>query len=75
MVTAVHMDYTLPLKQGTSFQILLLTWDVRMWAICAVCAIAYKSNLQKHGAFLKYCAKRLCISVIFNTMALTSERH
>ena len=25
-----------------------------MWAICAVCAIAYTSNLQKHEAFLKY---------------------
>ena len=45
MVTAVHMDYTLPLKQGTSFQMLLLTRDVRMWAICAVYAIAYISNL------------------------------
>ena len=41
MATAVHMDYTLPLKQGTSLQMLLLTWDERMWAICAVYAIAY----------------------------------
>ena len=29
MATAVHMDYTLPLKQGTSFQMLLLTRYVR----------------------------------------------
>ena len=56
MATDVHMDYTLPLKQGISFQMLLLTRDVRMWAICAVFAIAYISNLQKHGAFLKYCS-------------------
>ena len=56
MATAVHMDYTLPLKQDTSFQILLLTRDVRMWAICAVYAFAYTSNLQKQGAFLKYCS-------------------
>ena len=35
-----------------------------MWAICAVYAIAYPSNLQKHEAFLKYCSLRLCISVI-----------
>ena len=39
MATAVHMDYTLPLKQGTSFQMLLQTRDERMWAICAVYAI------------------------------------
>ena len=54
MATVVHMDYTLPLRQGTSFQIVLLTRDVGMWAICTVYAIAYTSNLQKHGAFLKY---------------------
>ena len=35
-----------------------------MWAICAVYAIAYTSYLQKDGAILKYCAKRLCFSVI-----------
>ena len=35
-----------------------------MWPICAVYAIAYTLNLQKHGAFLKYCSKRLYISVI-----------
>ena len=56
MATAVHMDYTLPLKQGTSFQMLLKTRDVRMCAICAVYAIAYTSNQQKHGAFLEYCS-------------------
>ena len=56
MATAVHMDYTLPRKQDTSLQMLLQTWDVRMWAICAVYAIAYTSNLQKHEAFLKYCS-------------------
>ena len=52
MATAVHMDYTLLWKQDTSFQMLLLTWDVRIGAICAVYAIAYTSNLQKHEAFL-----------------------
>ena len=51
MATAVQMDYTLPLKQGTSFQMLLYTLDVHMWAICVVYAIAYTSNLQKHEAF------------------------
>ena len=56
MATAVHLDYTLPLKQGTSFQMPLLTRDERMWAICLVFAIAYTSNLQKHGTFLKYCS-------------------
>ena len=56
MATAVHMDYTLPLKQGTSFQILFVNTDEQMWAICAVYTIAYTSNLQKHGAFLKYCS-------------------
>ena len=56
MATAVHMDYTLPLKQGTSFQMLLLARDERMWAFCAGYAIAYTSDLQKHGAFLKYCS-------------------
>ena len=45
VATAVHIDYTIPLKQGTSFQMILLTQDVRMWAICAVYAIAYTSNL------------------------------
>ena len=64
MATAVHMDYTLPLKQDTSFQMLLQTRDVRMWAICAVYAITYKSHLQKHAVFLKYCSYRLCYSVI-----------
>ena len=64
MATAVHMDYTLPLKQGSSFQMLLLTRDKRMLAICAFYAIAYTSNIQEHGAFLKYCFKRLCFSVI-----------
>ena len=47
MATTVHMDYTLRLKQGTSFRMLLRTWDVRMWAICVVYALAYTSNLQK----------------------------
>ena len=56
MATAVHIGYTRPLEQGTSFQMLLQTPDVHMWAICAVYAIAYSSNLQKHGAFLKYCS-------------------
>ena len=56
MATAVHMDYTLPLNQGTSFQMLLYTHDMRMWVICAVYAITCTSNLQKHGAFLKYCS-------------------
>ena len=56
MATAVHMAYTLPLKQGTSFQVLLLTRDMSMWAICTVYAIAYTSNLQKHGIILKYCS-------------------
>ena len=46
MATAVHMDYTLTWKQDTSFQMLLYARDVRMWAICAVYAIAYTSNLQ-----------------------------
>ena len=55
MATAVHMDYTLPLQQGTSFQMFLETRDVLMLDIYAVYAIAYTSNLQKHGAFLKYC--------------------
>ena len=41
VTTAVHMNYTLPLKHGTSFQMLLLTWDERMCDICAVYAIAY----------------------------------
>ena len=54
MATDVHTDYTLPLTQGTSFQMLLATQDVRMWAFCAVYAIAYTSNLQKHGTFVKY---------------------
>ena len=35
-----------------------------MCAICAVYSIAYTSNLQKHGTFLKYCSKRLCSNVI-----------
>ena len=56
MATAVHMDYTLPLKQGTSFQILLYTRDEHMRAICAVYAIVYTSNLLKHEVFLKYCS-------------------
>ena len=56
MATAVHIDYTFPLKQNTSFQMLLLTRDERMWAICEVYAIAYISNLQKNGAFLSYCS-------------------
>ena len=30
MATAVHMEYTLLLKQGTSFEMLLLTQDERM---------------------------------------------
>ena len=56
MATALHMDYKLPLKQGTSFQMLLQSRDGHMLAICAVYAITYTSNLQKHGAFLKYCS-------------------
>ena len=56
MATAVYMDYTLPLNQGTSFQMLLKTLDVGLWAMCAVYAIVDTSNLQKHGAFLKYCS-------------------
>ena len=54
MATAMPMDYTLPFKQGTSFQMLLLTQVVHMLAICAVYAITHTSNLQKHGTFLKY---------------------
>ena len=56
MVTDVPMDNTLLLKQGTSFQMILLTRDVHILAICAVFAMAYISNLGKHGTFLKYYA-------------------
>ena len=56
IATAVHMDYILPLKQGTLFQMLLLTRDVIMLAIWVVYAIAYTSSLQKRGVFLKYCS-------------------
>ena len=56
MATAVPMDYTLPFKQGTSFQMLLQTQDVRILAISPVFAIPYIPKLQKHGAFLKYCS-------------------
>ena len=56
MAAAAHMDYTLLLKQDTSFQMLLNIRDVCIWAICAVYAIACTSNLQKHGAFLKFCS-------------------
>ena len=52
MAPSVHIDNILPLKQSTSFQMLLKTQDVRMLAICAVYAIACTSNLQKHGPFL-----------------------
>ena len=54
MATAVHMDYTLPLKQVTSFSNDFVNTGCAYWAICAVYAIAYTSNLQKHGTFLKY---------------------
>ena len=52
-------------KTGYLISNAFLTRDVRLWTICAVYAIAYTSNLPKHGAFLKYYSKRLCISVIF----------
>ena len=53
MATAVHMDYILPLKQGTSFQMLLKTPDVRIWAICAVYAIAYTSKFTETWSILE----------------------
>ena len=56
MAAAMHMDNIISLKQGTSFQMLLQTWDVCMWAICAFYACAYTTNSQKQGAFLKYCS-------------------
>ena len=40
------MDYIHPLKQGTSFQMLFHTRDVRMLAIFAVYVIAYTSNAE-----------------------------
>ena len=54
MATAVPMDYSLPYAQGNSFQILFGERDVRMLAMCAVYAIAYASNLQKHRTYLKF---------------------
>ena len=46
-----------------------------MWAICAVYAIAYTSNLQKHEAFLNIAPSVFVLASYVNTMALTSERH
>ena len=54
MATAVHMDYTLPLNRVPHFKCFYKHGTVRMWAICAIYAIEYTSNLQKHGASLKY---------------------
>ena len=47
-----------------------------MWAICAVYAIAYTSNLQKHEAFFLNIAPSVFVLASYvNTVALTSERH
>ena len=56
MATAVHMDYSLPLAQGISFQMLFWERDVCMLAICAVYAIAYTLNVQKHRTYMKFCS-------------------
>ena len=66
MATAVHMDYTLPWKQDTSFQML---------SICAVYAIAYTSNLQKHEYSWNIAPSIFVLASYANTMALTSEPH
>ena len=44
-----------------------------MLAICAVYAIAYTSNLSKHGTFLKYCA--FVGTSYVNKLVLTSEHY
>ena len=69
MATAVHMDYILPLKQGTSFQMLLQTRDARKRAICAVYEIAYTSNLQKLGSILEI----LLLASLYKCHMLTQQ--
>ena len=46
-----------------------------MRAICAVYVIAYSSNLQKHGAFLKIAPSVFVLASYVNTMVLTSEHY
>ena len=77
MATAVRMDYTLPLKQGNSFQMLLWTRHLRMFAICAVYAIAYTcTSIYKNIEFSWNSAPNVFVLASYvNTMVLTSERH
>ena len=56
IATAVHNGLYITFKTGYLISNAFVTQDDRMWALCAVYAIAYTSNLQKHGAFLKYCS-------------------
>ena len=46
-----------------------------MWDICAVYAIAYTLNLQKHEAFFNIAPSFIALASSVNTMLLTSERH
>ena len=47
-----------------------------MWAICAVYAIAYTSNLQKNEAFYKNIATSVFVLAPYvYTVALTPERN
>ena len=48
---------------------------MHMLAICAVFAIAYTSNLQKHETFLNIAPSVFVVTSYINKMMLTSERH
>ena len=46
-----------------------------MWAICAVYANAYTSDLQMYRAFLNIAPSIFVLASYVDTMVLTSERH
>ena len=50
------IKYASYLKAGYLISNAFVNTECGIWAICTLYAIAYTSNLQKHGAFLKYCS-------------------
>ena len=71
MATVVPMDYPPPLKQGTSFLMLLLKRDVRESSVCSLCSHTRQTrNVPEILLF-----KVFVVTLYVNITMLTSERH
>ena len=75
MATAVHMDYTLPLKQGISFQMLCKQGIAYVGYLCSLMQLHTHQIYRNTEHSRNIAPSAFVLASYFNTMVLTSERH